>query len=96
MIGWAEGVISVVEPPITSECSGSGVVAGSGLLLLVSPSHTTDGLNSLSKRPILVKRLVRLTWSKGGGPAHGKPVNGLFAYSPFTAANPRPVTPYPN
>ena len=32
-----------------SECSVSGVVAGSGLLLPVSPSHTTDGLNNLSK-----------------------------------------------
>ena len=42
-------------------------------------------------QPIPVKRLARLTWSKGGGPAHGKPVNGLFAYSPFTAANPAPI-----
>ena len=50
IITWAEGVISVAEPPIMSECSVSGVVAGSGLLLLVSPSHTTDGLNNLSKR----------------------------------------------
>ena len=50
IITWAEGVISMVEPPIVSECSVSGVVAGSGLLLLVSPSHTTDGLNSLSKK----------------------------------------------
>ena len=38
-----------------------------------------------------MKRPTRLTWSKGGGPAHGKPVNGLFAYSPFTPANPGPV-----
>ena len=35
------------------------------------------------QRPIHVKRPARLTWSKGGGPAHGKPVNGIFAYSPF-------------
>ena len=32
-----------------------------------------------------MKRPARLTWSKGNGPAHGKPVNGLFVYSPFTA-----------
>src|SRR3954466_2624044 len=50
IITWAQGVISVAELPITSECSGSGVVAGSGLLLPGSPSHTTDGLNSLSKK----------------------------------------------
>ena len=47
---WAEGVISVAEPPIMSECSVSGILAGSGLLLPVPPSHTTDGLNSLSKK----------------------------------------------
>ena len=50
IITWAEGVISVAEPPIVSECSVSGILAGSGLLLPVSPSHTTDGLNSLSKK----------------------------------------------
>ena len=49
IISWAEGVILVAEPPIVSECSVSGILAGSGLLLPVSPSHTTDGLNSLSK-----------------------------------------------
>ena len=38
-----------------------------------------------NRRPIPVKRPARLTWSKGGGPAHGKPVNDMFAYSPFTA-----------
>ena len=38
-----------------------------------------------------MKRPTRLTWSKGGGPAHGKHVNGLFAYSPFTARYPGPV-----
>ena len=48
------------------------------------------------QKPIPVKRPARLTWSKGGGPAHltwskggglahGKPVTGMFAYSPFTA-----------
>ena len=50
IITWDEGVISVAEPPIMSECSVSGVLAGSGLLLPVSPSHTTDGLNNLSKK----------------------------------------------
>ena len=46
----------MAEPPIVSECSVSGILAGSGLLLPVSPSHTTDGLNSLSKKML------------GGGP----------------------------
>ena len=50
IITWAEGVISVAEPLIVSECSVSGVVAGSGLFLPVSPSHITDGLNSLSRK----------------------------------------------
>ena len=49
IISWAEGVISVAEPPIVSESSVSGILAGSGLLLPVSPSHTTDGLKSLSR-----------------------------------------------
>ena len=49
-ITWAEGVISVAEPLIMSECSVSGFLAGSRLLLPVSPSHTTDGLNNLSKK----------------------------------------------
>ena len=50
IITWAEGVISVAEPPIVSEYSVSGVVAGSRLILLVFPSHTTDGLINLSKK----------------------------------------------
>ena len=50
IITWAEGFISLAEPPIVSECSVSGVSAGSGLLLPVSPSHTTDGLDNLSKK----------------------------------------------
>ena len=50
IITWAEGVISLAEPPIMSECSVSGSVVGSGLLLPGSPSHTTDGLNSLSEK----------------------------------------------
>ena len=50
IISWDEGVISVAEPPITSDGSESGVVFGAELLLLDSPSHTTDGLNSLSKK----------------------------------------------
>ena len=50
MITWAEGVISVAEPPIMSVCSGSRVVVRSGLVLPVSPCHTTDGLNDLSKK----------------------------------------------
>ena len=49
IITWVEGVISVVEPLIVSECSVSGILAGSGLLLPVSPSHTMDGLKRLSK-----------------------------------------------
>ena len=50
IITWAEDVISVAEPPITSECSVCGIVVVSGLLLPVSPSHAMDGLNSLSKK----------------------------------------------
>ena len=50
IITWAEGVILVGEPPIMSEYSVSRVVAGSGLFLPVSPSHTMDGLNSLSRK----------------------------------------------
>ena len=50
IILWAEGVILVAEPPIVSESSVSGILAGSRLLLPVSPSHATDGLNSLSKK----------------------------------------------
>ena len=50
IITWDEGVISVAEPPIVSECSVSGILVGSGLLLPVTPSHTTYGLNNLSKK----------------------------------------------
>src|SRR4051812_3792343 len=50
IITWAEDVTSLADPPIMSECSVSGSAVGSGLLLLSSPSHTTDGLNSLSKK----------------------------------------------
>src|SRR3954471_24503191 len=50
IIVWAEGAVSLAEPPIMSDCSVSGSAVGSGLLLFGSPSHTTDGLNSLSKK----------------------------------------------
>ena len=40
------------------ECSVSGSAVGSGLLLPGSPYHTTDGLNSLSKKML------------GGTPSH--------------------------
>ena len=50
IITWAKDVTSLVEPPIVSECSVSGGAAGSGLLFPDSPSHCTDGLNSLSKK----------------------------------------------
>ena len=50
IITWAEGVISLAEPPIVSECLVSGSAVGSGVLLFGSPFHTTDGLNSLSKK----------------------------------------------
>ena len=49
IISWANDVISVVEPPIMSDSSESGDVFGSVLVLPDSPSHTTDGLNSLSR-----------------------------------------------
>src|SRR3954471_21530756 len=50
IITWAEGVISVAEPPIVSDCSASGGAVRSGLLSAGSPSHATVGLNSLSKK----------------------------------------------
>src|SRR4051812_25048399 len=50
IITWAEGVISVAEPPIMSDFSASSGVGRSGLLSAGSPSHVTDGLNSLSKK----------------------------------------------
>ena len=49
IIPWVDDVISVVEPPIMSDSSESGDVFGSVLVLPDSPSHTTDGLNSLSR-----------------------------------------------
>ena len=49
MISWAEGVISVPEPPMVAElCSASDGMIGAGLVLLFSSCHTTDGLKSLS------------------------------------------------
>ena len=48
IISWADVVISLVEPPIMSVSPESGDVFGSVLVLPDSPSHTTDGLNSLS------------------------------------------------
>ena len=59
MISWVEDVISVAEPPIVSDGSESGDVFGSVMVLPVSPSHTTDGLNNLSKK-ILGGKGVRL------------------------------------
>ena len=56
----------------------------------MSSAHWTEGAydtatrGTAQQRPIPVKRPARLT-SKGGWPAHGKPIKGLFAYSPFTA-----------
>ena len=50
IISWDECVISVAEPPIVSESLVSGILAGSGLLLPVSPSHVMDGLKSLSRK----------------------------------------------
>ena len=49
-IRWVDGVISVAEPAMISVCSKSGVIVGSGLVLPLSPCHTTDGLKSLSKK----------------------------------------------
>ena len=49
MMRWADGVISVAEPPMISVCSESGVMVKSGLVLRLSPCHTTDGLKSLSR-----------------------------------------------
>ena len=49
IISWADDVISVVEHPTMSGILESGDVFGSVLVLPDSPSHTMDGLNSLSK-----------------------------------------------
>ena len=55
----------------------------------MSSTHWTEGAYDTStrgtaqQRPIPVKRPARLTWSKDSGLAHEKPVNGLFANSPF-------------
>ena len=50
IISWAEDVTSLAKPPAVSEYSVSGSAVGSGLLFPDSPSHDTDGLNSLSKK----------------------------------------------
>ena len=50
IIRWADGVVSVAEPPMISACSLSVFVFGTGLSLLSPPCHTTDGLKSLSKK----------------------------------------------
>lgn len=50
MIRWADGVISVAEPPMISVlCSESGGIIEHGVVLPLSPCHTTDGLKSLSR-----------------------------------------------
>ena len=61
IITWDEGVISMAEPPIVSECSVSGVVTGSGLLLPVSPSHTMNGLNRFSRKMLGGNRVALST-----------------------------------
>ena len=48
-------------------------------------AYDTATRGMAQQRPIPVKRPACLTWSKGDEPAHGKPVNDMFAYSPFTA-----------
>ena len=50
IISWAEGVISLAEPPIVSEWSELGDAAGSGLLFPDSSSHNMDGLKSRSRK----------------------------------------------
>ena len=52
IISWADVVTSVVEPPIMSVSSESGDVFGSVMVLPDSPSHTTDGLNTLSRNKL--------------------------------------------
>ena len=47
-------------------------------------AYDTSTRGTTQQRPILVKRLADLTWLKGSGPAHKKPVNDVFTYSPFT------------
>ena len=61
------------------------------LLGQMSSAHWTEGAydtatcGTAQQRPIPMKRPANLSWSKGGGSAHVKPVKGMFAYSPFTA-----------
>ena len=50
IIVWADGVVSLAEPPTLSECTVRGSVTVSELLFLDSPSHVMDGLNNLSKK----------------------------------------------
>ena len=48
---WADGVISVAEPPmILVLCLEYGGIIGSGLMLPLSSYDTTDGLKSLSRK----------------------------------------------
>src|SRR3954462_13113887 len=69
IITWAEGVISVAEPPIMSDCSESSGAVRSGLLSAGSPSHAMDGLNSLSKKMLGGLHCVLLQC----GPGHPLP-----------------------
>ena len=48
-------------------------------------AYHTSTHGTAQQRPIPVKRPACLTWSKGGRPVHEKPINGMFAYNPFTA-----------
>ena len=50
IIVWADGVVSLAEPPTVSECSVRESAVVSGLLFPDSPSHDTDGLNNLSRK----------------------------------------------
>ena len=85
---WAEPRVDVSEARPIHSLEETRVGSSLGHM---SSTHWIEGAYDTSthgtaqQRPIPVKGPARLTWLKGGGPARGKPVNDLFAYSPFTA-----------
>ena len=61
------------------------LTVGTNVIHSLDHADDTSTRGTAQQRPIPVKRLAHLTWSKGGGPAHGKLINSLFAYNIFTA-----------
>ena len=59
-------------------------------------AYDTSTRGAAQQRPIHVTRPAHLTWSKGGGSAHGNLLTACSHIAHLQPANPRPVTPYPN